>query len=145
MIVIDEFATLAKQLPEFVTGVIDIAQRGRSLGVHLVLSTQRLSGAVDENIVANANVRIALRLLDRADSTAMIGSGAAAEIPAAMRGRGVVRVGSLPQVAFQSAYRGATGGGSSAARGRSRSPISTTRPSSPTRRRAMATRRSASG
>ncbi|HZI43634.1 MAG TPA: FtsK/SpoIIIE domain-containing protein, partial [Ilumatobacter sp.] len=104
VIVIDEFATLAKQLPEFVTGVIDIAQRGRSLGVHLVLSTQRLSGAVDENIVANANVRIALRLLDRADSTAMIGSGAAAEIPAAMRGRGVVRVGSLPPVAFQSAY-----------------------------------------
>ena len=104
VIVIDEFATLAKQLPEFVTAVIDIAQRGRSLGVHLVLSTQRLSGAVDENIVANANVRIALRLLDRADSTAMIGSAAAAEIPAAMRGRGVVRVGSQRPVAFQSAY-----------------------------------------
>jgi DNA segregation ATPase FtsK/SpoIIIE, S-DNA-T family len=104
VIVIDEFATLAKQLPEFVTGVIDIAQRGRSLGVHLVLSTQRLSGAVDENIVANANVRIALRLLDRADSTAMIGSAAAAEIPTVMRGRGVVRIGTQRPVAFQSAY-----------------------------------------
>ena len=87
LIVIDEFATLAKQLPEFVAGVVDIAQRGRSLGIHLVLSTQRLSGAVDENIVANANVRVALRLLDRADSAAMIGSDEAAEIPVASRGR----------------------------------------------------------
>jgi S-DNA-T family DNA segregation ATPase FtsK/SpoIIIE len=104
LIVIDEFATLAKQLPEFVAGVVDIAQRGRSLGIHLVLSTQRLSGAVDENIVANANVRVALRLLDRADSAAMVGSGAAAEIPVAMRGRGVVRIGPQRVVEFQSTY-----------------------------------------
>ena len=112
VIVIDEFATLAKQLPDFVAGVIDVAQRGRSLGVHLVISTQRLSGAVDDNIVANANVRIALRVLDRSDSTAMIGSAAAAEIGATSRGRGVVRIGSQRPLAFQSAYGGRRVGGS---------------------------------
>ena len=41
VIVIDEFATLAREVPEFVDGVVDVAQRGRSLGVHLVLATQR--------------------------------------------------------------------------------------------------------
>jgi S-DNA-T family DNA segregation ATPase FtsK/SpoIIIE len=104
MIVVDEFATLAKQLPDFVAGIVDIAQRGRSLGIHLVLSTQRLAGAVDENIVANTNVRVALRVLERADSTAVVGDGAAAEIPMARRGRGVCRVGSHRPFAFQSAY-----------------------------------------
>ena len=53
MIVIDEFATLAKELPEFVEGVVDVAQRGRSLGVHLVLATQRPGGVVSDNIRAN--------------------------------------------------------------------------------------------
>ena len=41
VIVIDEFATLVKEVPDFVAGVVDIAQRGRSLGIHLVLATQR--------------------------------------------------------------------------------------------------------
>ena len=47
VIVIDEFATLVKEVPEFMAGVVDIAQRGRSLGIHLVLVTQRPSGAVE--------------------------------------------------------------------------------------------------
>ena len=108
LIVIDEFATLAKQLPEFVAGVVDIAQRGRSLGIHLVLSTQRLAGAVDDNIVANANVRVALRLLDRADSAAMVGSGVAAEIPVAMRGRGVLTTRLAPAGRVSERVRGST-------------------------------------
>ena len=53
VIVIDEFATLAKEVPEFVEGVVDVAQRGRSLGVHLVLATQRPGGVVSDNIRAN--------------------------------------------------------------------------------------------
>jgi S-DNA-T family DNA segregation ATPase FtsK/SpoIIIE len=106
VVVIDEFATLAKQLPDFVAGLVDIAQRGRSLGFHLVLSTQRLAGAVDDNIVANTNIRIALRLLDRADSSAVVGCTAAADIPAVLRGRGICRIGSQPQRIFQSAYGG---------------------------------------
>ena len=46
VIVIDEFASMARDLPDFVTGLVDIAQRGRSLGVHLILATQRPSGVV---------------------------------------------------------------------------------------------------
>ena len=44
VIVVDEFATLASELPEFVDGIVDIAQRGRSLGIHLILATQRPTG-----------------------------------------------------------------------------------------------------
>jgi hypothetical protein len=52
VIIVDEFATLVKEIPEFVAGIVDIAQRGRSLGIHLMLATQRPSGAVNENIEA---------------------------------------------------------------------------------------------
>jgi len=107
VIIVDEFATLVKEVPEFVEGVIDIAQRGRSLGIHLVLATQRPSGSVNENILANTNLRISLRMLDRAESTSIIDSPAAAEIPVPLRGRGLARLGSRQLVEFQSAFAGA--------------------------------------
>jgi S-DNA-T family DNA segregation ATPase FtsK/SpoIIIE len=53
VIVIDEFASLVRDLPVFVTGLVGIAQRGRSLGIHLVLATQRPSGVVSADIRAN--------------------------------------------------------------------------------------------
>ena len=81
MIVIDEFATLAKELPEFVDGVVDVAQRGRSLGVHLVLATQRPGGVVTDDIRANTNLRIALRVADAAESDDVIDAPDAARIP----------------------------------------------------------------
>ena len=68
VIVVDEFATLVKEIPDFVAGIVDIAQRGRSLGIHLVLATQRPSGSVNDNILANTNLRMSLRMLDRAES-----------------------------------------------------------------------------
>ena len=46
VIVIDEFAAMSRELPDFVTGLVNIAQRGRSLGIHLILATQRPSGVV---------------------------------------------------------------------------------------------------
>ncbi len=46
LIVIDEFASMVRDLPDFVTGLVNIAQRGRSLGIHLLLATQRPSGVV---------------------------------------------------------------------------------------------------
>jgi S-DNA-T family DNA segregation ATPase FtsK/SpoIIIE len=107
VIVVDEFATLVKEVPEFVAGIVDVAQRGRSLGIHLVLATQRPSGAVNENILANTNLRISLRMLDRAESSAVIGSPEAAAIPVPLRGRGLVRVGPTQLIPFQSAYGGA--------------------------------------
>jgi S-DNA-T family DNA segregation ATPase FtsK/SpoIIIE len=65
VIVIDEFATLSKEIPEFVDGVVDVAQRGRTLGLHLVLATQRPRGAITDNIRANTTLRMAMRMASR--------------------------------------------------------------------------------
>src|SRR5690606_24519484 len=55
VVVVDEFATLANELPDFLGALVGVAQRGRSLGVHLILATQRPQGAVNANIKANTN------------------------------------------------------------------------------------------
>jgi DNA segregation ATPase FtsK/SpoIIIE, S-DNA-T family len=107
VIVVDEFATLVKEVPDFVAGVVDIAQRGRSLGVHLILATQRPSGSVNENILANTNLRISLRMLDSIESKTIIGVGSAADIPLPLKGRGFAKLGPRDLVEFQSAYTGA--------------------------------------
>jgi S-DNA-T family DNA segregation ATPase FtsK/SpoIIIE len=107
VIVVDEFATLVKEVPDFVAGVVDIAQRGRSLGVHLILATQRPSGSVNENILANTNLRISLRMLDGMESKTIIGVGSAADIPLPLKGRGFAKLGPRDLIEFQSAYTGA--------------------------------------
>jgi S-DNA-T family DNA segregation ATPase FtsK/SpoIIIE len=107
VLVVDEFALLAAQLPEFVPGLVDIAQRGRSLGVHLVLATQRPAGVVDAKIRANTNLRIALRVQDDADSIDVIGTREAALIPRHAPGRAIARFGVDELIAFQTAPAGA--------------------------------------
>jgi DNA segregation ATPase FtsK/SpoIIIE, S-DNA-T family len=103
LVVIDEFATLKAELPDFVDALVGIAQRGRSLGVHLVLGTQRPSGAVDENVRANANLRIALRMTDDRDSQDVIGVPDAALILPSLPGRGLLRTGPRDPVPLQTA------------------------------------------
>lgn len=103
VVVVDEFATLRAELPEFVDALVDVAQRGRSLGVHLVLATQRPAGAVSESIRANTNLRICLRVQDAADSNDVVGSGLAATLPRDVPGRAVLRVGSDGLLSFQAA------------------------------------------
>lgn len=105
LIVVDEFATLAKEIPEFVEGVVDIAARGRSLGLRLVLATQRPAGVVNDRIRANVGVRIALRLNDEADSIDVIGQRDAAHIPRGVPGRAHLKV-HRQLTEFQSAYVG---------------------------------------
>ena len=78
VVVVDEFATLAAELPEFLRSLVGIAQRGRSLGVHMVLATQRPAGVVTDDIRANTTCRIALRVTDRHDSNDVIDSPDAA-------------------------------------------------------------------
>ena len=80
LIVVDEFATLAREVPSFVGAVLDVAQRGRSLGMHLVLATQRPRGAIDDTLRANTNLRIAMRVADPAESQDVIGASDAAGI-----------------------------------------------------------------
>ncbi|GLU89080.1 FtsK/SpoIIIE domain-containing protein [Agromyces sp. NBRC 114283] len=93
MIVIDEFAELRTELPEFIDGLVRIARVGRSLGVNLVLATQRPSGVVTPEMQSNINLRVALRVTDRADSADILGSGEASLISASTPGRGYVRTG----------------------------------------------------
>jgi S-DNA-T family DNA segregation ATPase FtsK/SpoIIIE len=112
VVVIDEFATLKAELPDFVDALVGVAQRGRSLGVHMVLATQRPSGAVSENIRANTNLRIALRVQDEGDSTDIIDRPDAARLPRHAAGRAYVRLGAGEVVAIQTALATArrTGG-----------------------------------
>lgn len=93
MIVVDEFAELKTELPDFITGLVRIARVGRSLGVNLVLATQRPSGVITPEMQSNINLRVALRVTDRADSADVIGTADAALIPAGSPGRGYVRAG----------------------------------------------------
>lgn len=107
ILVIDEFATLVREVPDFVPGLIGIAQRGRSLGIHLVLATQRPAGAVTNDIRANTNLRIALRVTDSAESQDIIDSSEAVHISPTTPGRALVRLGPRSAMPFQSAYVGA--------------------------------------
>ncbi len=93
VLVVDEFASLAEELPDFVTGLVGIAQRGRSLGVHLILATQRPGGVVSAEIRANTALRVALRVIDPNDSSDVIGSDLAAQIDPRLPGRAIVRAG----------------------------------------------------
>jgi S-DNA-T family DNA segregation ATPase FtsK/SpoIIIE len=106
VLIIDEFASLVAELPEFVTGLVGIAQRGRSLGVHLVLATQRPAGVVSADIRANTNLRIALRVTDATESSDVIDAPDAAAIARSTPGRCYVRSGASSLTAVQAARVG---------------------------------------
>ena len=114
----DEFAALVSDVPEFVDGVVDIAQRGRSLGIHLIMATQRPAGVIKDNLRANTNLRVALRRADESDSSDVIGVPDAATFDPAIPGRGVVKSGPGRLVPFQSAYAGGWTTARRSARGR---------------------------
>ena len=111
VIVVDEFAALVAEVPEFVDGVVDVAQRGRSLGLHLILATQRPAGVIKDNLRANTNLRVALRMADEHDSTDVLGSALAAGFDPGLPGRAAVRTGPGRVSIFQSAYPSARSGG----------------------------------
>ncbi len=105
-IVIDEFAELKREEPEFMQELISVAQVGRSLGVHLILATQKPSGTVDDNIWSNSKFRLCLRVQDRADSNDMLHKPDAAYLTQA--GRCYLQVGNDEiYELFQSGYSGA--------------------------------------
>lgn len=106
LVVVDEFAALTQEVPEFMDGVINVAQRGRSLGLHLILATQRPAGTVRENVRANTNLRIALRMAQDCDSVDVVGDPVAARLPLDRPGRAVLRVHTAPPVVFQTAHVG---------------------------------------
>ncbi len=103
VVMIDEFATMAHDVPGFLPALVGVAQRGRSLGVHLVLATQRPAGVVNDDIRANTNLRLALRVNDRADGLDVVGDELPATFPRLLPGRCTVRLGHAELVVFQAA------------------------------------------
>lgn len=105
-IIIDEFAELKREEPDFMRELISVAQVGRSLGVHLILATQKPSGTVDDNIWSNSRFRLCLRVQDRQDSNDMLHKPDAAFLTRA--GRCYLQVGNDEiYELFQSGYSGA--------------------------------------
>ena len=103
VVVIDEFAALVCEQPTFLPSLVGIAQRGRSLGVHLLLATQRPAGVISDDIRANTNLRIALRLHDAADALDVLGDTGPALIGRGLPGRAMMRLGPDEIVTFQTA------------------------------------------
>ena len=106
VIVVDEFAALVQEVPGFVEGVVNVAQRGRSLGLHLILATQRPAGVIKDNLRANTNLRLALRVADENDSVDVLGSTVAASFDPAVPGRAVSKSGPRGLTPFQTGYAG---------------------------------------
>lgn len=103
VIVVDEYQALIDRFAELGEVFADIAARGRSLGMHLILATQRPNGVVREQISANCRLRVCLRVLQPGDSRAVVGVAAAAEIPPGRPGRAVLDRGDGVPQPFQSA------------------------------------------
>lgn len=113
VVIFDEFATLVasdaqSQGGSALNAVIDIAQRGRSYGVHLILATQSpRSDVVVPKVRSNVRAQIALATLSKEDSATIIGSGEAAGIPRSRPGRALLRLEGTSLQEFQSPFPGA--------------------------------------
>lgn len=102
----DEFAELKSEEPEFIRELVSTARIGRSLGVHLILATQKPGGIIDQQIWSNARFRVALKVQDASDSKEILKNSDAASIT--VTGRGYLQVGNNEVYElFQSAWSGA--------------------------------------
>lgn len=107
ILIVDEFAELKADQPEFMKELISAARIGRSLGVHLILATQKPSGQVNEQIWSNSKFKLCLKVQSQEDSNEVIKSPLAAEIKEP--GRAYLQVGNNEIFElFQSAYSGAS-------------------------------------
>lgn len=106
IIIADEFAELKSDQPDFMKELVSAARIGRSLGVHLILATQKPSGVVDDQIWSNSKFKLCLKVQDEGDSNEVLKSPVAAHI--VDPGRAYFQVGNneIFQL-FQSAWSGA--------------------------------------
>lgn len=106
IMIADEFAELKQDQPDFMKELVSTARVGRSLGVHLVLATQKPAGVVDDQIWSNSKFKLCLKVQDEADSKDVIKRPDAAMIKEP--GRAYIQVGNDEIFElFQSAYSGA--------------------------------------
>lgn len=106
MVVVDEFRMLADEVPGALAELLRIAAVGRSLGIGLVLATQRPQGAVTADIRANISTIVCLRVATNNDSRDVIGSDIAAGIPASRPGTAYISRSGASPVLFQSLSTG---------------------------------------
>lgn len=106
-IISDEFAELKKEQPEFMSELVSIARIGRTLGIKLILATQKPTGVVDDQIWSNSKFKLALKVQDESDSKEVIKTADAAYIT--QPGRAYLQVGNNEiYELFQSAWSGAS-------------------------------------
>jgi S-DNA-T family DNA segregation ATPase FtsK/SpoIIIE len=105
MIVVDEFAALTREHPDFLELLVAVGRIGRSLGIHLVMATQRAS-AIPDSLMATLNARFVLRTADRADSVAALGDASAGTLTPRLPGRAFKSTHGSRPVPFQVAYGG---------------------------------------
>ncbi|MDQ0849535.1 S-DNA-T family DNA segregation ATPase FtsK/SpoIIIE [Arthrobacter sp. B3I9] len=103
VVVIDEFRILVEEAPRALAELMRIAAIGRSLGIHLVMATQRPQGAINADIRANVTSRIALRVQSGMESVDVLNSPLAADIPIAAPGRAFLVKGTEVPTEFQTA------------------------------------------
>ncbi|WP_309082036.1 FtsK/SpoIIIE domain-containing protein [Zhihengliuella sp.] len=103
LVVIDEFRVLADEVPEALPELLRIAAVGRSLGVHLVLATQRPQGVVTAEMRANINTTVCLRVLSDFDAQDLVGTTSPARLTGDVPGRGFLRRSGEDAIAFQGA------------------------------------------
>lgn len=101
VVIVDEFAAMATSFSEMHDLFADLAARGRSLGIHLILCTQRPAGTIREAVLANSTLRVSLRVNNSADSVAVIGTPDAAQIPKNVPGRSLLQRGGATAEAVQ--------------------------------------------
>lgn len=106
IIISDEFAELKKEQPDFIKELVSTARVGRSLGIHLILATQKPGGVVDDEIWSNSRFKLCLRVQDKQDSMGMLKRPEAAYLT--QTGRAYLQIGNdeiFEQ--FQTGYSGA--------------------------------------
>jgi S-DNA-T family DNA segregation ATPase FtsK/SpoIIIE len=103
LVVVDEFSELLTAKPDFIDTFVQIGRVGRSLGVHLLLASQRLEEGRLRGLDAHLSYRVALRTFSDMDSRTVLGNGDAFKLPRPP-GHGFIKSGTEPLVRFRSAY-----------------------------------------
>ena len=108
VLVVEEFAAMGERVPDFIPGLVSVARRGRTLGMHLLLATRQPAGAITSELRSAIDLRIALRTADRNESLEVIDTEGAASLSP---GRALVaRLGARSIMPFQTAHSGAAYG-----------------------------------
>lgn len=102
VVIVDEYKVVLDTFPELMNVFVDLAARGRSLGIHLVISSQRVGGSLGDALLANCALRVGFRVSQKHDSHALLGNDAAYELPH-LPGRAVMMGTGMDQREFHAA------------------------------------------